>query len=182
MHISSVINIMLWLTWLAYWVLAARGAAKGTAREPLASRALHLTSVLVVLALLFFRPVHCEIGGELVDVLGNAIVAIGLGLAASARHHLGQHWSGRIEVKSGHTVVRTGPYAWVRHPIYAGVLAGILGSAMVTREATAFVAVVVMAATYLRKIRIEEAVLVERFGAEYESYRRDVCAIVPGLF
>jgi protein-S-isoprenylcysteine O-methyltransferase Ste14 len=76
-------------------------------------------------------------------------------------------------------VVRTGPYAWVRHPIYAGILVAIAGSALVARELTAALAVVIMTAAYWRKVRMEEAVLLKSFGPEYQSYRREVKALVP---
>ena len=76
-------------------------------------------------------------------------------------------------------MIRTGPYAWVRHPIYTGILVGLLGSVMVVREVTSPLGVLVMLAAYLRKIRMEEAVLVKAFGDEYGAYRREVKALVP---
>jgi protein-S-isoprenylcysteine O-methyltransferase Ste14 len=176
----SIINVVLWVTWFAYWVIAAKSAARGASFERRSSRILHLGAVLASLALLLVRPVHLGLpGGPVVDAAGDLITGLGLAFAIWARVHLGQHWSGRVEVKEGHQVVRTGPYSLVRHPIYTGILVGIAGSAVVARELTSFLAVVVMLAAYLRKIQMEEAVLLEVFGAEYEAYRRKVKALVP---
>jgi protein-S-isoprenylcysteine O-methyltransferase Ste14 len=107
------------------------------------------------------------------------MTALGLMLAIWGRVHLGKEWSGRVELKPGHHLVRSGPYAWVRHPIYAGILWAVAGSALVARELTAALAVMVMLAAYRRKIRMEEAVLSKAFGAEYGAYRRVVKALVP---
>jgi protein-S-isoprenylcysteine O-methyltransferase Ste14 len=180
MPIYTLINRALWLTWLGYWAFGARSAARGKSLEPRRSRLLHLGAILVSLALLFARPLHLGLpGGPMVDAAGDLITGLGLALTVWARVHLGQHWSGRVELKAEHRVVRSGPYAWLRHPIYAGVLLGVAGSAIVAGELTALLAVVVMLAAYLRKIRMEEAVLQETFGPEYAAYRRKVKALVP---
>ena len=63
-----------------------------------------------------------------------------------------KNWSGRVELKEGHRVVRSGPYGWVRHPIYAGIVMAIAGTALVTGEATALVAPVVMLAASASKL------------------------------
>ena len=180
MTVASIINFAFWMAWLAYWIVAARSAAGGASFERRASRLLHLVAALISLAALLFRPVHFGLpcGGAL-DVAGDLVTGFGLAFAIWARIHLGQCWSGRVEVKQGHRVVRTGPYAWVRHPIYAGILMAIAGSAMVAGELSAFLAVVIMTAAYLRKIRMEEAVLRQSFGSEYEAYQREVKALVP---
>jgi len=180
MAVPSIINLAIWTAWLAYWIVAARSAARGASFERRASRFLHLGAALISLAALLLRPVHLGLpGGGAVDAAGDLVTGLGLAFAIWARIHLGQCWSGRVEVKQGHRVVRTGPYAWVRHPIYAGILIAIAGSAIVAGELTAFVAVVIMTAAYLRKIRMEEAVLLQSLGPEYEAYRREVKALVP---
>jgi len=180
MAIATIINLALWATWLAYWIVAARSAAHGASFERRGSRLLHLGAALASLALLVFRPFHLELpGGAVVAAAGDLVTGLGLAFAIWARIHLGQRWSGRVEVKPGHRVVRSGPYAWVRHPIYAGILVAVAGSALVARELTAALAVVIMALAYLRKVRMEEAVLLQSFGPEYQAYQREVKALVP---
>jgi protein-S-isoprenylcysteine O-methyltransferase Ste14 len=180
MTVTSIINLALWATWLGYWIVAARSVAHGASFERRASRLLHLGAALAALALLVFHPIHVGLpGGAAVDAAGDVVTGLGLAFAIWARLHLGRQWSGRVEVKQGHFVVRTGPYAWVRHPIYAGILVAIAGSAIVARELTSALAVVIMAAAYWRKVRMEETVLLHSFGPEYQAYRREVKALVP---
>lgn len=177
---ATIANVILWLTWAAYWIVAARSAPRGASHERSASRLVHLGAAVASLALLVTRPLEVAIpGGPIVAVAGDAVTGIGLAIAVWARIHLGANWSGRIELKEGHRVVRTGPYGWVRHPIYSGIVIAIAGGALVAGEATALLTPVVMLAAYLRKVRMEEAVLLRTFGDEYEAYRRDVRALVP---
>ncbi len=174
------VNVALWVAWVVYWVAASGSAARGRSLEPVRSRLIHLAAAVVSVALLLLRPLHMVLpGGAVVQAAGCAVTASGPLLACWARRHLGKYWSGRVELKEGHHVIRTGPYAWVRHPIYTGILLGFLGSALVVREVTAPLAVLVMLAAYLRKIRMEEAALEAALGDEYEAYRREVTALVP---
>lgn len=176
----TVVSLALWMTWAAYWIVAARSSPRGASLERSASRLVHLGAAVASLALLVTRPLEVAIpGGPAVAVVGDVVTGIGLAFAIWARVHLGANWSGRVELKEGHRVVRTGPYGWVRHPIYAGIVMAVAGSALVAGEVTALLAPVVMLAAYLRKVRMEEAVLLRTFGGEYEAYRRDVKAIVP---
>src|SRR5215467_12702020 len=62
--------------------------------------------------------------------VGVALTAIGLGFTVWARVQLGRFWSGTVTLKEGHELVRTGPYAVTRHPIYTGLLLALIGSAM----------------------------------------------------
>jgi protein-S-isoprenylcysteine O-methyltransferase Ste14 len=170
----------LWIAWLVYWVLAARRSAPGRSAEPRWSRLLHLGAVVLALALLVRSPFHVALpGGRATCAIGDLLTGLGLALAVQARAALGRQWSGRVEVKEEKRLVRSGPYRWVRHPIYSGVLLAIAGSAVATRQVSALLAVVVMLAAYLRKIRREEVVLREAFGSAYDAYRREVRALVP---
>ena len=180
MDLYSYINIGMWLGWFTYWAIAARSATRGTSSERRSSRLIQLAAVVVSVSLLGARLVHVGLpGGPWVDLVGNVVTVLGLAFAIWARRHLGANWSGRVELKEGHRVVRSGPYAIVRHPIYTGILVAIVGSAIIAREVTAFGAVLVMLAAFLRKIRMEETVLLGAFGTAYEKYRCEVKALVP---
>ena len=106
----------------------------------------------------------------------------GLGLAVWARRCLGKHWSGRITIKAEHELIRGGPYRWVRHPIYSALLAMYFGVAVVSGEWHALLGFVLVAAAYVRKIRIEEANLMQAFGDEYQEYRSATSALIPGVY
>jgi protein-S-isoprenylcysteine O-methyltransferase Ste14 len=107
------------------------------------------------------------------------ILIAGLGLAVWARRHLGAYWSGYLVIREGHALIRNGPYTIVRHPIYAGIRLGVLGTAVAIGEWRALLAVALVLAAHVRKIVLEEDWLLQQFGEEYARYRREVRAIIP---
>lgn len=168
-----------------YWEIAAKDAAPAKSSESRGSRAIHV--VLVNFALLLeITPVsgfgRYVPASPLIMMAGVAVEAIGLFLAIWARRHLGRNWSGEITIKVEHQLIRSGPYRLLRHPIYTGLLAMYAGPAMVTGEWHALIGVAMAAFAYWRKIRLEERNLEVAFGADYDAYRRDTWALVPGLF
>jgi protein-S-isoprenylcysteine O-methyltransferase Ste14 len=112
-------------------------------------------------------------------ITGVLIAAIGIGFAITARFYLGTNWSGSITIKIDHELVSDGPYALTRHPIYTGILTGILGSVIAYGRVSGLVGFVLILIVYLRKIAKEEQVLSDQFGAAYTQYRRRVKALIP---
>lgn len=102
-------------------------------------------------------------------------------LGVWARRHLGSHWSGEITIKVDHRLIRSGPYQFVRHPIYTAMLGMFVGTAFVSGQLHALLGLGMAVFAYGRKIRLEEANLQKAFGAEYDAYRRDAGALVPRL-
>jgi protein-S-isoprenylcysteine O-methyltransferase Ste14 len=95
---------------------------------------------------------------------------------------LGRNWSGEITIKDGHELIRTGPYGVIRHPIYTALLAMYFGTAIVSGEMHALAGLAIGIIAYLRKTRLEEANLVNAFGARYDSYRDDTWALLPRIY
>jgi len=84
-----------------------------------------------------------------------------------------------VTIKTGHELVRTGPYACVRHPIYTGLLVAALGTAATVGQARGLVALALMALAFALKIRTEERFMTELFGDAYARYRSEVKALIP---
>jgi len=111
---------------------------------------------------------------------GIVLTLAGLGFSAWARYHLGRYWSSMVMIKVGHRLIRTGPYRFVRNPIYTGLIVAFAGAAIAIGELLAFVALVIGIVSVWVKIRAEEEILLEKFGEEYLQYKRDVrAAIIP---
>jgi protein-S-isoprenylcysteine O-methyltransferase Ste14 len=98
-----------------------------------------------------------------------------------ARIHLGRLWSGRITRKEDHRIVDSGPYRFVRHPIYTGILLALFGTALAVGEWRGLLGVVLAGAAYWRKLKIEEAVMRRQFGETYSEYAAHVPALIPFL-
>jgi protein-S-isoprenylcysteine O-methyltransferase Ste14 len=95
---------------------------------------------------------------------------------------LGGNWSASVTLKHGHTLVTAGPYRWLRNPIYSGMLVMFLGSALVVARGRAWVAVLVLVAAFLVKIRQEERFMLRQFPREFPQYRQRSWALVPFLY
>jgi protein-S-isoprenylcysteine O-methyltransferase Ste14 len=93
--------------------------------------------------------------------------------------HLGRNWSAAVTLKHAHELIRSGPYARVRHPIYTGLLLAFLGSAIACGEPRALLGVAIILFAFVRKLRIEETLMRATFPAEYARYRAEVPALLP---
>src|SRR5208283_4084941 len=90
---------------------------------------------------------------------GIFLTFVGVGVAIWVRYSLGQYWSGRVTLKEDHQLIRGGPYAYVRHPIYSGLLLAMAGTALVVGEWRALVGVLLGVFELSRKAAKEEALL-----------------------
>lgn len=112
-----------------------------------------------------------------------ALAVASVWLVVSAAQHLGKQWALSARLVEGHTLIQDGPYRFVRNPIYTGMLGMLLATGLAAgRWIPLLVAAVLFAAgTYIR-IRIEEQLLRQAFGAEFEEYARKVPALIPGIY
>jgi protein-S-isoprenylcysteine O-methyltransferase Ste14 len=180
-------NGLLWLTWAAYWFASARFVKATKSSESALGRLQHLAPLAIGFFLIFYGAGQVLIFGllyrsQIIRWLGMALTAEGLGFAVWARVHLGRNWSGMITLKEGHELVRSGPYRYVRHPIYTGFLTAALGSALVARSGDAFIGFAIILVAILVKIHREDAVLTREFGDQYRAFRQEVATLVPFVF
>jgi protein-S-isoprenylcysteine O-methyltransferase Ste14 len=112
---------------------------------------------------------------------GIALTATGVLFAIWARLYLGRNWSGTVTVKVGHELVRSGPYRWVRHPIYSGLLIAVSGTAIELGQLSGIFSIVLVYVGLRLKLRIEEQFMTEVFGSEYDEYRRTTGALIPRM-
>jgi len=112
--------------------------------------------------------------------VGIGLSVIGVAFSLWAIVTLGRHYDLVLEVHQDHELVRRGPYALVRHPVYTGLALHFAGVCLATGNALLIAGTLLVSfpAFYLRA-RAEEALLRERFGAEYEKYAREVPMLVP---
>lgn len=184
---AHIVIPLLWLAWLAYWIWAARDVKQTTRREDARSRATYNIPVVIGALLIALPKTVVPLDGRFVtqaegwQMLAMALTALGLGFAVLARLWLGRNWSSAVTVKADHELIRSGPYALVRHPIYTGVLLALIGTALFVGQWRALVGALLMTAAIVRKLSVEERFMADAFGEAYRRYRAEVPMLVPFL-
>jgi protein-S-isoprenylcysteine O-methyltransferase Ste14 len=180
----------LWAGFGLYWVTIAvrrkSPAGMSQAGEPHIFRLLRLSVLATTFALLFWHRLAIGLLGQrLVPALpgsadaGFVVTVAGLAIAVWARIHLGQYWSDKVMVQADHQLIRTGPYAHLRHPIYSGVLLGVAGTALVVGEWRGAIAFLLLLANYAVKARKEDRILAGHFGEDFVRYAQDAGFLLP---
>lgn len=116
----------------------------------------------------------------LTSVLVIVLVTVSLWTMSAAVRALGKQWSLQARVLEDHSLVREGPYRFVRHPIYTGMLGMVIAAGLVWSHWIGFVVSILffVIGTTIR-VRSEEKLLREQFGAEFDDYKRKVPAVIP---
>jgi protein-S-isoprenylcysteine O-methyltransferase Ste14 len=120
--------------------------------------------------------------GSLPSLAAAVVCLAGLVITVWARVVLGRNWSGSITYKENHELVEQGPYRFVRHPIYTGLLLMLLGLAMVRGTADALVGVAIFIVVHIWKLRREEALMTRHFPNSYPAYFARTKALIPFLY
>jgi len=112
-------------------------------------------------------------------ILGVVLTWLGIALAIWARYHLGQYWSARVTIKEDHQLIRSGPYAQLRHPIYSGILLATIGTALTIGEWGCLLGIVLVLTGFSLKAMKEENMLAEQFGGAFEEHRKHTGFLIP---
>ena len=176
----------LWILLGLYWILSALRQKRVSKREVGFERLGHIAAFGLGLFLIFGHDAHFgRLGTRFVPeslwiaVAGVVVTAAGVALAMWARLHLGANWSGAVSIREQHELIRTGPYKWMRHPIYSGILLGMAGTILVVGEVRALIGFAAMAAAHYAKARKEETWLNREFGASFETHRKHTGMFLP---
>lgn len=177
-----------WIVFAVSWTIGVFRTRPTVKRDRLPARYIVLAIVGVGFYLLLSHDAAMEALGQRVlprtvelRIVGAVLLWAGVGLALWARWHLGQYWSGRITIKEGHKLIRTGPYARLRHPIYSGLVLAAAGTAIEVDRWHGISVVCIVLFGFWIKARREEALLAEHFGAEFEEHRRATGFLLPKL-
>ncbi len=195
MSVDIAVNV-LWGVWYVTWVAAVIWSNKTKIQMKTDMAGLHRLVSNVGMLLLFVPTASIPPSWGVFAWLDRkawnepdwlawgffAFVGASFGFCWWARRHLGRLWSGFVTLKEGHRVVDTGPYGLVRHPIYSGVMAAALATALIRASPMALAGFVLIVAGFAMTARIEERFLREQLGADaYDAYRRRVPMLVPSM-
>ncbi len=180
---------IVWVCWVIYWLSGRRRLKPVERQESRRERLSHI--IPMALAILLFDihlPRSSLLSGTflphrlLTYWLGFGGTVLGLLFTVYARRYLGGNWSGTVTLKRDHTLTREGPYRWIRHPIYTGLIIAFLGSAVAVSTWQTLLACAIVLVTLIVKLRREERWMEERFGAAYVDYRSHTWALVPWIY
>ena len=177
--------IVCWAVFAAYWAATAASTKRTAQRQSWASRCWYVLLLVLAFALVFgavpLDPLTRRIvpPSPAVEIIAAVLCAGGLILAIWARRAIGSNWSGIVTLKRDHELVTHGPYCYVRHPIYAAILAMFFATALATGRLGGFVGFALCFASCWIKLGQEEALLMRHFPDEYPAYRARVKALVP---
>jgi protein-S-isoprenylcysteine O-methyltransferase Ste14 len=176
----------IWTVLLLYWTLAALRTKPVKSRESFGQQLAYLFPLAFGLTLLFNSRAHYSWLGMrfapdtiVFGVTGVALTAAGVALAMWSRLVLGENWSSVASIREDHELIRMGPYRTMRHPIYTGMLLGLLGTALVVGEVRGLIALVIMSVGFYLKARKEEAFLSREFGTGFDAHAKYTGMFLP---
>jgi len=179
---------VLWLALIVYWKVAAFHA-KPTARQD--SPGYRLVYFLPTIAAFSCFWLHFWIPalrvplfhrGLMPYLIGTGLLVPGLLIAVWARVILGRNWSNVVTVKVDHELIQAGPYRWVRHPIYTGLLLALAGSALAQNLRIDLAVLPLAFLGFWIKLRREEDWMRGQFGPAYDAYCARTARLIPFLF
>lgn len=170
----------LWLILIVYLTVAAFGVKRDTKRH--LGQSFGLLFAIIAAFLLPYLPIFHFLnyapGNPILSCLGVLLCLAGMAILISGRQHLGRNWSQTVAVKEGHQLVTSGPYRYIRHPMYAGGLLAAIGSAIVAGGSWVFLTVF-LGALFLWRVRAEDKLMAKQFPNEYPEYQKLTKALIP---
>ena len=184
---ASIIGA-LWLVLIIYWIISAFKSKKNVSRYNYRFWwfRLGLIAVLLIVNKLLNGnntnfDFNIAIHNPVVKTIGLVIFLAGFGLAIWARRYIGRNWGMPMSVKAEPELVTTGPYRYVRHPIYSGLMLAIAGTALAI--SLYWVIILIAASIYFSySAKKEEAYLTKEFPKNYPSYKKSTKMLIPFIF
>lgn len=185
MKLLAILSLPGYVTvWGFLQLFLLRGKRKGraTRRSEPPSFAVLLAISQVLLAIALLRMSSVSISDHLIiRLVGVSIVAAGIALSAWAQIAMGKNWFGGVGLRKGHTLVTSGPYTFVRHPMYAGMFISGIGICFVSLDWLYGLASLLLVAAVASRIFAEEELLRTKFKRQYEEYTQATGALWPKL-
>jgi protein-S-isoprenylcysteine O-methyltransferase Ste14 len=169
-----------WILLIVYLTISAIGAKRDTEPHLLQSFGLMFAMLAAFLLphLPIFEFVNFAPVNAVLSSIGVIIVVAGMAFLVWARQSLGGNWSQTVSAKQAHELVTSGPYRYVRHPMYTGGLAACVGSVIVAGGAFVFL-LVLLAPIFLWRVGAEDRLLARQFPDEFPDYARRTRALIP---
>jgi protein-S-isoprenylcysteine O-methyltransferase Ste14 len=166
---------LFWVGWLAVAFTAKRSVGR---RSFLGGRG--IAAVAVVVLIRGFGHGSLEIHSLALGIIGTALFVAGIALAIWARVIIGRNWGMPMTQRAEPELVTAGPYGLIRHPIYTGILLGLLGTSLVTSLIGLGIALI-LGIYFFNAARVEERNLTATFPTAYPAYQARTKMLIPFL-
>ncbi len=180
------ISSKIWFVWCILWLLMAAWSKPSKRREFPWQRLEHVIPMVIGFLLVYNHYFGWKFLGDRIVPENDAVTVAGLFLtlgglvfAVWARIALGANWSGTVTIKSGHNLIRRGPYKWIRHPIYTGILLSFVGTVLLQGEVRSFLGFLMVFLALYRKAKREERFLSEEFGEGFAEHAKHTGMFLP---
>lgn len=189
MAVYNLLIAVCWLVFIVYWAVMAVGAKRSVGSYAWRKQmVLRIVIVLIALMALRFpgviqavRVIHSYTAGPLMGSIGAILCAAGIAFAIWARAVLGRNWGMPMSRKQDPELVTSGPYAYVRHPIYTGLIFAMLGSALGSNVVW-FLPLPIIGAYFVYSARQEEKLMLQQFPEQYGAYMQRTKMLLPFLY
>ena len=185
MYDYGYVIVASWLVLITVWVIGAFTAKPDVGSSSRIVRLLWQIPLLALLIFAFVQSPHDDAvfleralfhSGPVLGWVGALLTILGIAFAIWARSKLGRNW-GRLQKKDP-VLVTTGPYTYVRHPLYAGAMLALFGSAL-TGSIVAIVYFIAGIMYCLYRINQEEPAMLSLFPEQYPSYKARTKKVIP---
>ncbi len=169
-----------WALFWIYWLASAMSSKRAVVRssQHIVIRLLILVLVVVLLRSNAFNARTSVVTNVELRSAGLALFVAGLAVAVWARIHLGRNWGVPMSENADPELVTSGPYRYIRHPIYSGIILAMLGTAMAVGIVWLIIAVL-LGGYFVYSATVEEKTMMRLFPAAYPPYRRSTRMLVP---
>src|SRR5580693_7581375 len=179
MHALKLAIGLAWLVFWIYWLMSA-ASSKESVGGGWRTRLTGVSAVGVIVIAGVLRDGSLAVHSIILEAIGALVFACGIALAVWARLHLGRNWGMPMTQRAEPELVTSGPYRFVRHPIYTGLLIGLLGTALVT-NLVGLLIVVVLGGYFYYCGTVEERNLAATFPKAYPEYKGRTKMLIPFL-
>ena len=182
-NLPSALRISIFVIWGAFWIYWLVSSTNTKESIPRGGWRLRGVSLgIIVVASLVIRRAHgsssLAIHSGLLEAVGTIVFVSGLAFAVWARIHLGRNWGVPMTQRAEPELVTSGPYRYVRHPIYTGILMGLLGTALAI-NLYYLIALAVLTGYFVSSASVEERNMTDAFPEQYPEYKSHTKLLIP---
>lgn len=183
-------TVFAWFIFGTYWLISGLktriNVKTGQKTHTTTIRFVQLTGSAIAFTLIFWRNnflAYVILPRTIFAIsAGLILLVLSLSFAIWARVILGANWSAAIQSVESQKLINYGPYKYIRHPMYTGVIGGICGTMLIQGTLAGVIALILITFCYVLKINAEEKFLQKFFGQRYAQYQARTWRLIPFVY